>query len=76
MGTPALARRCDVRTKYVSHLHPSCGWVPGALPCIWTFVSSLNEIGFFSIVLTAALRARRTLPRGSRGVGETRRLAA
>jgi len=47
----ALARRCDVRTKYASHLHPSCGWVPGAPPCIWTFLSSLAENQFFSILL-------------------------
>ena len=51
MGAPALARRCGVRTKYASHLHPSCGWVPGAPPCIWTFLSSLGENGFFSILL-------------------------
>ena len=37
--------------KYASHLHPSCGWVPGAPPCIWTFLSSLGENGFFSILL-------------------------
>ena len=37
--------------KYVSHLHPSSGWVPGAPPCIWTFLSSLGENGFFSILL-------------------------
>ena len=57
VGTPALARRCDVRTKYASHLagypsrdgcaagYPSEGWV------LWTFLSNLGEIGFFSILL-------------------------
>ena len=47
----ALARRCDVRTEYASDLHPSFGWVPGAPPCIWTFLSSLGKSEFFSIVL-------------------------
>ncbi len=47
----ALARRCDVRTKYASHLHPSCGWVPGTPPSIWTFLSSLAENEFFSVLL-------------------------
>jgi hypothetical protein len=43
--------RCGVRAKYASHLHPSCGWVPGAPPGSWTFLSSLSEHGFFSILL-------------------------
>jgi len=42
VGAPALARRCDVRTKYASRLHPSCGWVPGAPPCIRAFLGSLS----------------------------------
>jgi len=48
VGAPALARRCDVRIEYASHLHPSYGWVPGAPPWIWTFLSSLGQSGFFS----------------------------
>ena len=62
MGTRALARRCDVRTEYASHLHPSCGWVPGAPPCIWTFLSSLGENGFFSILLGERHLGRREPP--------------
>ena len=46
----ALARRCDVRTKYASHLHPSGGWV------VWTFLSNLGENGFFSSLLRTAER--------------------
>ena len=53
MGTPALARRYEVRTKYASHLHPSFGWVPGAPPCIWTFLSSLGQNEFFSGLLVS-----------------------
>jgi hypothetical protein len=37
--------------KYASRLHPSCGWVPGAPPCIWTFLSSLGVNEFFSSLL-------------------------
>ena len=37
--------------KYASHLHPPCGWVPGAPPCIWTSLSSLGVNEFFSILL-------------------------
>ena len=50
MGTPALARRCDVRTKYASHLasraagYLSVGWV------VWTFLSNLGKKGFFRIL--------------------------
>jgi len=51
VGAPALARRCDVQAKYASHLHPSCGWVSGAPPGIWTFLSSLGNNGFFSNLL-------------------------
>jgi hypothetical protein len=51
VGTPALARRCDVRTTYASHLHPSCGWVPGAPPCIWTFLSNLGKREFFGTLM-------------------------
>jgi len=53
VGTPTFARRCDVRTEYVSHLasraagYPSGGWV------FWTFLSSLCENGFFGIQLKA-----------------------
>jgi hypothetical protein len=38
----ALARRCDVREKYASLRAP---------PCSWTFLSSLTESEFFSILL-------------------------
>ena len=37
--------------KYASRLHPSYGWVPGAPPCIRTFLSSLGVNEFFSILL-------------------------
>ena len=50
-------RRCDVRAKYASHrvpilmgAHPG-GRVPGAPPCIWTFLSSLGKSGSFSNLL-------------------------
>ena len=74
-GVGALARRCDVRIKYASHLHPSCGWVPGAPPCIWTFLSSLGKREFFSILLERQLvkwsigRFGRTKPLGRAEVG-------
>ena len=48
-----MGGRCDVRTKYASHLHPSSGWV------VWTFLSSLGEIGFFSILLIRSGSAAR-----------------
>ena len=62
----ALARRYDVRTKYASHLHASCGWVPGAPPCIWTFLSSLAENEFFSILLASCSRDLLTISRNRR----------
>ena len=37
---------------------PSCGWVPGAPPCIWTFLSSLGVNEFFSILLVLLCHKR------------------
>ena len=76
MGTPALARRCDVGTNYASHRasratgYPSVGWV------VWTFLSSLGENGFFSVLLKCRLpfgeepsrRFDREMPGGLSGI--------
>ena len=64
MGAPALARRCDVRAKYASRLHPSCGRVAGAPPGIWTFLSSLSESESFSILLVRVCALREPPERG------------
>ena len=53
-GYPAPRAALRRTRKYASHLHPSCGWVPGAPPCIWTFLSSLPKSELFSILLKDA----------------------
>ena len=51
-----LRRTCE----YASHLHPAFGRVPGAPPCIWTFLSSLGDNRFFSILQKEDGAAERT----------------